>query len=108
MHQLTASWPCVVAFLFLQANYLQRVNAELHELLEANDTEALQQQGQLEQERRSALQHCRQLQEVVAAMQARLEQGGQPGSRDVTSSADFTARLQVREEACCCAPSVQV
>jgi hypothetical protein len=78
----------------LQAGYLQRVNAELHELLEANDSEALQQAGQLESERRGALQHCRQLQEVVAGLQARLEQG-QLGARDLAASVDLTAQLQV-------------
>lgn len=53
---------------YLQVGYLERVNAELCELLEKCDAEALSQQGGLQSEKRELLQRTRQLQEEVRGL----------------------------------------
>lgn len=49
----------------MQVGYLERVNAELCELLEKCDAEALSQQGSLTAEKRELTSRMRQLQEEV-------------------------------------------
>jgi hypothetical protein len=49
----------------MQVGYLERVNAELCELLEKCDAEAVSQQGSLQAEKRELTNRMRQLQEEV-------------------------------------------
>jgi hypothetical protein len=49
----------------MQVGYLERVNAELCELLEKCDAEAISQQGSLQAEKRELTSRMRQLQEEV-------------------------------------------
>lgn len=55
-----------------QVSYLERVNAELHELLEKYDVESLSQQAALEAEKRQLATHTRQLQQEVGRLQVRM------------------------------------
>eukprot|EP00878_Enallax_costatus_P003415 GHUV01003625.1.p1 GENE.GHUV01003625.1~~GHUV01003625.1.p1 ORF type:complete len:1706 (+),score=714.87 GHUV01003625.1:54-5120(+) len=54
-----------------KVNYLERVNAELSELLEKSDVEALNQQGGLQAEKRELANRVRSLQEEVVRLQDR-------------------------------------
>jgi hypothetical protein len=55
---------CTLRFL-TQVGYLERVNAELCELLEKCDAEAISQQGSLQAEKRELTSRMQQLQEEV-------------------------------------------
>lgn len=60
------------AFFTPQVHYLERVNAELHGLLEKSDGEAFSAQAALEADKKGALKHIRSLQDEMGRLHERV------------------------------------
>jgi hypothetical protein len=71
-----------------QVHYVERVNAELHELLERYESEFFQHQLQLEADRQAEASHAKLLQEDVVKLQERIAALMVAGGRDTDMMTD--------------------